>query len=243
MENAPEEDYIRTRGRHGHNDSKYYGALFNLFGSRGCFDHILTRLNVREGGNQNNQDNQDNQDNQESKGKESKGGGNTGPPRLSMNELSHLVKILTRPCKWYVPKFQEQFFPQFQTSVFNRLSQLSNHELQQLDQAKLQDILSLVEKLLLETIDNFSGDEMLERFQLQLSRTLLTCPYLNKRLLGVELIIEWIQRAERKDNRRRDNNDDDGDDDDGRGRYGGECYDCFVFATVLPIVLLYLKHM
>ena len=52
-----------------------------------------------------------------------------------------------------------------------------------------------------------------------------------------------VRLQERKDNRRRDHNDDDGDDDDGRGRYGGECYDCFVFATVLPIVLLYLKHM
>jgi len=188
VENAPAEDYIRTRGRKGHNDSKYYGALFNLFGSTGVFDSILRRLTSK-----------DSQDG------------------LSMNMLEYIVKILTKPYKWYVLKFQEDFFPKFQIAVFDRLSQLNNNELQKLDRQKLDRILSLVEKLLLETIDNFSGDEMLEKFQLQLSKTLLTCQYLNKRLLGVELLIEWIQRSERKDRRRSAT----ANDDYGETKYGG----------------------
>ena len=178
VNNAAPEIFIRTRGRRGHNDSKYYGALFNLFGSTGVFDSILRRLNGQ-------------------KGKQTH---TSNPGNMTMNNLEQIVKILTKPYKWYVSKFQDSFFPKFQTCVFNRLSTLNNLELQSLDQNKLNNILHLVEKLLLETIDNFSGDEMLEKFQLQLSRTLLTCNFLNKRLLGVELLVEWIQRTERKDN-------------------------------------------
>ena len=57
---------------------------------------------------------------------------------------------------------------------------------------------------------------MLEKFQLQLARTLLICPYLNKRLLGVETIIEWIQRSERKDNLSRSREQDYGEKYDNR---------------------------
>ena len=213
VENAPPEDYIRTRGRIGQNDSKYYGALFNLFGSRGCFDAILRRLSVVPRDSDVEDDAvlvSTSRSNEESKNDASSssgsgGGGNGEPPRLTMDELSHIVKILTKPIysKWYVIKFQDDFFPKFQVSVFNRLSQLSNVELQKLDQKKLLNILTLVERLLLETIDNFSGDEMLEKFQIELSKTLVTCHYLNKRLLGVEILLEWIQRAERKDKKDR----------------------------------------
>ena len=49
VNNAAPEIFIRTRGRRGHNDSKYYGALFNLFGSTGVFDSILRRLNGQKG--------------------------------------------------------------------------------------------------------------------------------------------------------------------------------------------------
>lgn len=205
VENAPPEDYIRTRGRIGQNDSKYYGALFNLFGSRGCFDAILRRLSVVPRDSDVEDDAvlvSTSRRNEESKNDASSSG---EPPRLTMDELSHIVKILTKPIysKWYVIKFQDDFFPKFQVSVFNRLSQLSNIELQKLDQKKLLNILALVERLLLETIDNFSGDEMLEKFQIELSKTLVTCHYLNKRLLGVEILLEWIQRAERKDKKDR----------------------------------------
>ena len=151
--------------------SKYYGALFNLFGSRGCFDAILRRLSVPVTTDRDVGDDMV----LVSSTTESKSNGSltrlssSSPPRLSLDELSHLVKILTKPSqgRWYVHKFQENYFPKFQVAVFNRLSSLSNDELQKFDQSKLQNILSSVEKLLLETLDNFSGtSEKVDNFMI-----------------------------------------------------------------------------
>ncbi len=193
VEDAPEETYVRTRGRQGQGDSKYYGALINYFGEQGGFDAILRRLEAPVGDRL----------------------------RMSLDELRDVVCILAKPSKWYASRFQDDFFPRFQQAIFQRMSNLSNKELSTLDQDVLNAILEKVEKLLLDTIEDFSGDEMLEKFQLQLSRTLLTCPYLNKRLLGVEILLEWIQRVERKEKASQKGGVSDDDDDDGLDRGGG----------------------
>ena len=180
---APEEDYVHTRGRHGQGDSRYYGALINIFGAKGGFEAILRRMRQpRETVSNHSSD------------------GIASPPRLTLDELKKILAILKKPAeKWYTASFQEDYFPEFEHVVFERLGDLSDEELSRLDQRDMQSILTDVESLLLDTLDDFSGDQRLELFQLQMSKTLIICPYLNKRLLGVELLIEWIQRAERKD--------------------------------------------
>ena len=184
----PDEDFVRTRGRHGQGDSRYYGALINLFGAKGGFDGILNRMRWPRSS-------------QGASGADSFASPSTGnPPRLSLVELKKIVAILAKPAeKWYVTSFQESYFPKFERAVFERLGNLSDEELSKLDQRDMEAILTDVESLLLHTLDDFSGDQRLELFQIHMGKTLLTCPFLNKRLLGVELLIEWIQRAERKD--------------------------------------------
>ena len=184
---APEEDYVRTRGRHGQGDSRYYGALINLFGAKGGFDAILRRMRQPRAASS-------------ALAPASATSFGSTPPRLSLDELKKIIAILTKPAeKWYAPSFQERYFPEFERAVFARLGDLSDKELSKLDQRDMEAILTDVESLLLHTLDDFSGDQRLELFQLHMSKTLITCPFLNKRLLGVELLIEWIQRAERKD--------------------------------------------
>ena len=174
----PEEDFVRTRGRLGQGDSRYYGALINLFGAKGGFGGILRRM-------------QQPRDSSGEKG---------SPPRISLEELKKVIQILEKPAeKWYVGAFQETYFPKFEQAVFERLGNLTDEELSKLDQKDMQAILTDVESLLLHTLEDFSGDKRLELFQLHMGKTLLTCPFLSKRLLGVELLLEWIQRAERKD--------------------------------------------
>jgi ubiquitin C-terminal hydrolase len=132
---------------------------------------------------------------------------------FTLETLGLLTSIVSTPSSLYTPKRAVMFVPVFVTKVFQRLSSMTDDELNSLDTETLNNdtlpgLVSLQQVYDRETLSSTGGqyldavDSMsnqLKMFQLTLTRKFLICGYLQKRLTGVDMLMEWIRCAQAND--------------------------------------------
>ena len=145
---------------------------------------------------------------------------------LTLEMLGILASIVSTPSAMYNPSCVESFVAPFVNKVYRRLTMMSDLELNSLDMDTLNSatlpglvtLQQICDSLAVTSsggasLLNNGGDgdgngnlssmssmsKQLQMFQLTLTRKFLTCGYLQKRLSGVDMLMEWVRCARLND--------------------------------------------
>ncbi|CAG9317591.1 USP34_6 [Blepharisma stoltei] len=95
-------------------------------------------------------------------------------------------------------QFSDDWCPKFKRVVLERISTISNRELKDIDKDVISEILQKLRKLSGEVDRRGETYEFIERAELELALKLLKCPYMEKRLRGLNEIKDMIEKVNNK---------------------------------------------
>ena len=138
---------------------------------------------------------------------------------LKLETLGLLTSIVSTPSSMFNNHFSNNFVNDFVNKVFTRLNTMSDDELNSFDTKILSNVTlpGLIElQVVCDSLQvtstggsnlSYGTNESsmiiaLKKFQLALTRKFLTCGYLQKRLLGVDMLMEWIRCARINDSKK-----------------------------------------